>query len=277
MASKTVTRIQATAKAVEAAAATHADEVMSRLAPLLTPDGPTDLATLQRRLGEILQDERQALQAADAAHIEEQRDDIRPRKRRDAAVAVLHDRVSRARGAVEMTFGAGASNELFAIKGLTSHNPEDLLRQAEQILTRLRDDPPLSPEPGLEGVALDPQAWVTVLEPAHAELVAALAEVHADRRRAERTFRLKHEALARHNTIYSAVTAVLGGLYRLAGLEVYEERLRPVQPQSSGGGAAVPEEEPALEPPVPFPQPPAGGETPTVQEPAPAALPRRVA
>lgn len=213
MASRIVTRRQTTAGAVEAAAATHAAEVAAVLAPRLAEaagegEAPMDVLALQNRLGAVLRSHRQALEAADSAHIEELRDDIGPRDRRDAAVASLHDRVSRVRGTVETVFGAGASNRLFAIRGLTSRNPEVLRRQAERILARLRDESKPLPAPEVSWLAVDPAAWAAEIEPAHTELVTALREVYADRRRAETTFRLKQEALAAHNRAYVAVTSI---------------------------------------------------------------------
>lgn len=270
MPSRTVTRRQSTASAVEAAAATHAEEAAVRLAPRFAAvaaesDPPIDLLAFQNRLGGILQAERVAMEAADSAHIEELRDDIGPRERRDAAIASLHDRVSRVRGTVETVFAAGASNRLFAIRGLTSRNPEVLRRQAERMLERLRDTSKPLPEPEVTWLAVDPAAWAAEIEPAHAELLAALRDVYADRRRAETSFRLKQEALDAHNRTYAAVTSILSGLYRLAGLDAYDERLRPTVPQQ---GTAVEEElledEPLpdggegdgeVPPPLEFPQP----------------------
>lgn len=273
MASRIVTRRQTTAGAVEAAAATHAAEVAAVLAPRLAEaagegEAPMDVLALQNRLGAVLRSHRQALEAADSAHIEELRDDIGPRDRRDAAVASLHDRVSRVRGTVETVFGAGASNRLFAIRGLTSRNPEVLRRQAERILARLRDESKPLPAPEVSWLAVDPAAWAAEIEPAHTELVTALREVYADRRRAETTFRLKQEALAAHNRAYVAVTSILSGLYRLAGLDAYEQRLRPTVPQGTAVEDDLFEDEPLPDgtgaegegdappaPPLTFPQP----------------------
>jgi hypothetical protein len=282
MASKIVTRRQTTASAVEAAAATHAAEVSAALATQLDDlategEAPIDLEALQLRLGRVLQFQRQAMEAADSAHIEELRDDIGPRERRDAAVAALHDRVSRVRGTVETVFGTGASLKLFAIRGLTSRNPEVLRRQAEHIMDRLRDESKPLPEPDVTWLAVDPAAWLGEIEPAHAELVAALRDVYADRRRAEVTFRLKQEALDTHNRTYVAVTSILSGLYRLAGLDAYEQRLRPTVPQGTAVDDVLLEDEPLPEgtggedeveappaPPLEFPQ--AGGQQPAADE-----------
>jgi hypothetical protein len=275
MPSRTVTRKQGTASLVEAAAVTHAAEVAERLTGRLGAAGegepPLDLVALQNRLGSVLQAEREAMEGADSAHIEELRDDIVPRERRDAAVGALHDRVSRVRGTVETVFGAGASNRLFAIQGLTSRNPEVLRRQAERIVVRLRDESKPLPQPDVTWLAVDPAAWAAEIEPAHAELVAALRAVYADRRRAETTFRLKQEALDAHNRTYAAVTSILSGLYRLAGFDAYEQRLRPTVPQSTAVGEEPLEDQPLPEagegdgeatgpaPPLEFPQ--AGGPT----------------
>jgi uncharacterized membrane protein YccC len=184
------------------------------------------------------------MEAADSAHIEELRDDIDPRERRDAAVLALHERVSRVRGTVETVFGPGSSQKLFALKGITSRNPEVLRRQAERILDRLRNEAKPLPEPQVSWVAVEPAVWAAEIDPALAELVAALRAVYADRRRAETTFRRKQEAIDEHNRTYAAVTSILSGLYRLAKLDIYEERLRPTVPQSGAIDEELLEDEP---------------------------------
>jgi hypothetical protein len=236
MASKTVIRRQGTAGLVEAAAAQHAAEVAERLharaAALIGDEAAAfDWVALQTLLARMLEADREALEAADSAHIEELRDDIAPRERRDAAIEALHERVSRVRGIVEIVFGPGSSLKLFAVKGLTWRNPEVLRRQAGQVLSRLRDASRPLPEPRSTWMVSDPAAWAAEIESALAELVDALREVYADRRRAESTFRLKRRALDSHNRTYAAVTSVLSGFYRLAELDEYDERLRPAVPR----------------------------------------------
>jgi hypothetical protein len=271
MASRTVTRRQTTAGSVEAAAAEHAVEAAEKVTARLGIAGEedtsaVDFVALQSIFARALRADREAMEAADSAHIEELRDDIEPRERRDAAVGALYDRVSEVRATVETVIGAGASRKLFAIEGLTSRNPEVLRRQAERILDRLRDDAKPMPEPVASGVVVEPAVWAAEIEPAHAELVAALRAVYADRRRAETTFQRKQEALDEYNRTYGAVTSLLSALYRYAKLDGYDERLRPTVPQSSAveerladqpqpAGGEGEAQEPA--PPLQFPQ--AGG------------------
>ena len=188
MASRTVTRKQTTAGSVEAAAAEHAVEAAEKVAArlgIVVEEGTSavDFVALQSFFARALQADREAMEAADSAHIEELRDDIEPRERRDAAVGALYERVSEVRATVETIIGAGASRKLFAIEGLTSRNPEVLRRQAERILERLRDESKPLPEPVARGVVVEPEVWAAEIEPALAELVAALRAVYADRRR----------------------------------------------------------------------------------------------
>jgi uncharacterized membrane protein YccC len=119
-----------------------------------------------------------------------------------------------------------------------------LRRQAERILDRLRNEAKPLPEPQVSWVAVEPAVWAAEIEPALAELVAALRAVYADRRRAETTFRREQEAIDEHNRTYAAVTSILSGLYRLAKLDIYEERLRPTVPQSGAIDEELLEDEP---------------------------------
>jgi hypothetical protein len=242
MASRQVTRRQAVAGAVEAAANEHAVEVAQRverrLAELRGSVGAgLDLGRLQEALGELLAADRRALEAADAAHIEELRGDAETRERRDAATARLHEHLSRLRATVAALYGAGADARLFALRGRTGRNPEVLRRQAARVLARLRDVERPLPAPRTEWLKADPSTWAAELAPALAELEAALGAVHADRRRAEATHRAKQEALDRYDRTYTAVTGCLASLYHLADLDTYEERLRPRAARRAAGQA----------------------------------------
>jgi hypothetical protein len=143
---------------------------------------------------------------------------------------------------VAALYGAGADARLFALRGRTGRNPELLRRQAARVLARLRDVERPLPPPRTAWLHADPSAWAAELAPALAELEAALAAVHADRRRAEATHRAKQEALDRYDRTYTAVAGCLASLYHLADLDSYEERLRPRaarragQAESSGAG-----------------------------------------
>jgi hypothetical protein len=272
-----VTRRQGRSSAVEAAARKHAGEVARRLAPRFAGtgsdgEGEAVLGLLQERLERILRADREALEAADRAHIEELREDGEARRRRDAAVALVYSHVSRLRGMVETLFGAGAGARVFALRGETSRNPQVLRRQAERVVARLRDTAEPLPGPMLAGVAVDPEDWAAGIEPALGELKAALPQVDHDRRQAEATLCRKREALERHDRTYAAVTSILSGLYRLAELDHYDRRLRPTTPRSARGG----NERPPLAPPAEAVAPAAGELATAAAATAPAAPDRAI-
>lgn len=243
MESRQVTRRQKVAGAVEAAANEHAAEVAQRVERRLVElpgavGAGLDLGRLQEALGELLARDRRALEAADAAHVEELRGDIETRERRDLAAARLHELVSRLRTSVAALYGAGADARLFALRGRTGRNPELLRRQAAAVLARLRDAERPLPPPPASWLHADPSAWAAELAPALAELEAAHAAVHADRRRAEATRRARQEALDRYDRTYTAVAGCLASLYHLADLDAYEDRLRPRARRTGRAGQA---------------------------------------
>lgn len=225
MASQAVVRRQVKAAGVVAAAREHAGEVARRLASRADAEG-IDFLALQLAFARALEADREALEAADAAQIAELREEAAARERRDRAWAALHGSLSAVRATVEALWGAGAGARLFGVRGRTSRVPEVLRRQARMVIDRLRDEENPLPRPGA-AVAVDAGAWAAALEPELAELEATMVAVARGRRRGERTLRAKQEARASFDRTYGAVVRLLGGLYRLARLDAYEERLRP--------------------------------------------------
>jgi hypothetical protein len=244
MTSTKIARRQRDAGMVAAAAREHAAEAAERVEPLLArvaAEGEAfGLQRLQEALGLLLDDARRALEVADGAHIEEERDDIAARERRDRAAATLHQRLVGVRAACDRVYGPGADTRLLGLRGRTARHPEELRLQARRVIHRLRDpEAPLPPPPAL-ALAPDPSSWAAHLEGPLTDLETALRRVHRDRRARETTLCAKHEAIRRFDRTQSAVTSLLAALYRLAELDAFEERLRPRRgrPRSRSSEAA---------------------------------------
>lgn len=244
MTSTAIARRQRDAGMVAAAAREHAGEAAERVEPLLArvaPDGaPFALQRVQEALGLLLDDARGALEAADGAHREEERDDFEARERRDHTAAELHERLVGVRAACDAVYGPGASARLLGLRGRTARRPEELRLEARRVIDRLRSAEAPLPPPRALGLTSGPAAWAAHLEGPLAALEAALRRVHRDRRERETTLVAKHEAIRRFDRTQSAVTGLLAALYRLAELEVFEERLRPKRgrPRRKGVEAA---------------------------------------
>jgi hypothetical protein len=245
MTSTAMARRQREAGMTAAAARQHAAEAAERLEPLLArvaPGGePFALRRLQEALGLLLDDARRALEGADDAHREEERDDIDPRERRDRAAAELHRRLVQVRAACDSVYGPGAAVRVLGLRGRTARHPQALRLEARRVVDRLRDAGKPLPVPAGLAPRPDPEAWAAHLDEPLAELEALLRRVHRDRRARESTLVARHHALRRFDRTRSAVTGLLAALYRLADLDEYEERLRPRRgrPRKKGVEAAA--------------------------------------
>jgi hypothetical protein len=216
---------------VAAAARVHAAEAAGRVEALLAqvaPGGePFGLQRLQEALGSLVDETCRALEVADDAHLEEERNHLDPRERRDRATAELHRRLVAVRAACESVYGPGSVVRVLGLRGRTARHLQELRLQARRVIDRLRDAERPLPAPSGLGLAPDAELWASELEPFLADLEAALHRVHRDRRARESTLVARHEALARFDRTQSAVRSALAALYRLANLDHYEERLRP--------------------------------------------------
>lgn len=232
MLSKMVTDRRRSARFVEVAALTHAEEAAAALAPLLEAElaeGETlpDLALLQRLLGRALATQSAAMVAADELHNAELDDDFAPRSRRDEVTAELYRRLVGIRGAAAELYGAERSAALLGVDGATAQQPDALRRQAERLMARLRDPAFELPPPLLPGVAVDPASWVEILEPAATAVGEVLRELDRETREAETSFKNKTAAMAAYDRVFLSVARLLEALYRSAGEELLADRVRP--------------------------------------------------
>jgi hypothetical protein len=244
MTSTAIARRQRDAGMVAAAAREHAAEAAERVEALLAavaPDGELfALDRLQEALGLLLDDTSGALAAADGALVEEERDDVAARERRDRAAGALHERLVCVRAACDSVYGPGAGRRVLGLRARTPRHPKALRLEAWRVIDRLRDAGKPLPAPPMAALAPDPASWAAHLEEPLADLEAALRQVRLDRRARESTLLARRRALRRVDRTQSAVTTLLAGLYRLADLDRYEERLRPRRgrPRRNGVEAA---------------------------------------
>ena len=235
MPSKGVIDRQRVAQDVLQAARTHSQQVGEALAAQLggfVAEGePTpDFVAFQLLLARYLEDRLTRLVAADEIHLVELDDDQAPRLRRDEAVAQLHVSLVRIRDVIKAAYGTVLGTNLLGIDGATSNDPLTLHRQASRALDRLREPKMELPAVQLGGVDVDLQGLADELQPATAELTAALREVRHEQRQREATLKLKNEAMGEVDAAIGGVGRVLIGCDEIAGFPSFAARIRLTLP-----------------------------------------------
>jgi len=257
MPSKGVTDRQRVAKAIVAAARTHAQEVGERLQEVLAPavqEGETlpDLVAFQNILAHHLEMRIAAIVAADEAHLVEQDDDLDPRRRRDQAAETLHSTLVRIRAALSGAFGRDTIRELAGLQQDTALEPVVLLRQANRVLERLREPFLGLPEAQLEGIQVDFGLLADQLQPDLDNLTRAVQDVDRELRETETSLRLKDKALDAFDEAVAGIGRIVAGLDLLAGFSRYAEKVRLSLParrrRNTEGGDESPPPEDAPEP-----------------------------
>ncbi|MDI3282957.1 hypothetical protein [Polyangium sp. 15x6] len=231
MASKAVTDRQKSARAVTAAAHTHANEVATHVAELLSPhlrpdEEMPDVSLFLRLVGRLIATENEALVRADAAHERELADDAAPRKARDEAVEKVRRILVDLRAAVETTCGMAGLPRLHLLEAVPT-DPSVLATIGRSVLDALRDESVRLPAPRRRGLSLDREAFAEELELELPPLEKALAAVAREAREAEATLRQKRAAMEANDRAFSRGAAVLSSTFALAGLEDLAGRLKP--------------------------------------------------
>lgn len=235
MASKAVTDRQKSARAVAAAAHTHANEVAVRVAELLSPhlrpdEEMPDVSLFLRLVGRLIATENEALVRADAAHERELADDAAPRKARDEAVEKVRRILVDLRAAVETTCGMAGLPRLHLLEAVPT-DPSVLATIGRSVLDALRDESVRLPAARRRGLSLDREAFAEELELELPPLEKALAAVAREAREAEATLRQKRAAMEANDRAFSRGAAVLSSTFALAGLEELAGKLKPSQRQ----------------------------------------------
>jgi len=235
MASKAVTDRQKSARAVTAAAHTHANEVATRVAELLAPhlrpdEQMPDFGLFLRLVGRLIATENEVLVRADAAHERELADDAAPRKARDEAVEKVRRILVDLRAAVETTCGMAGLPRLHLLEAVPT-DPSVLATIGRSVLDALRDESVRLPAARRRGLSLDREAFAEELELELPPLEKALAAVAREAREAEATLRQKRAAMEANDRAFSRGAAVLSSAFALADLEELATRLKPSQRQ----------------------------------------------
>lgn len=242
MRSKSVLDRQKVAKAVIAAARVHAQEVgeelHTRFAPLLE-EGETlpDFTQFPIHLARFLESRLEELLAAENRHCLELSDDRDARLRRDEAGAAVQQQILALREAVSAVYGSDRVPLVLGLKGQTAQAPFHLQRQAQQILSRLRQ--PVTVEPVSELLPadqLDLAGAAERLEEATRELDEAIREVERENCEAELTLRQRDEAMEAFDQALRGVGLIVKSFFSLAGFPEYAKKLHLTVPNRRSKG-----------------------------------------
>lgn len=194
------------------------------------------ISTLVHLLLRRLQASTEHLVAADETHEAELRDDVEPRKLRDAASQALRTRIVEVRGGLEGIYGAATAREAGFI-GETPYDPVLLSRLAQ---TSIKALPRLKlPKPRLDVGPPDLTKLAAELKKLDDELNKHLKTVKREEGEAAVTLLAKTQAMTEHDTDFAAAASLLEGLLIVAGKPELADRVRP--PKREKPGAAVEE------------------------------------
>ncbi|MEE8524149.1 MAG: hypothetical protein V3T72_09485 [Thermoanaerobaculia bacterium] len=242
---------------VDAAVETHgndgADLLNTRYA---AGDGEpaVDYHIVFANLGGELRSARDAMIAANGAHLGVLAGIVGMRKQRDTLNKELSGRFQKARHTLEKLADPGQGFELLAVSGDTPRDPTGLVRQVRATVGFLESPNVNLPESDL-GINVDLTTMVTRLGTDADGLDAALTTLARERKVAQVTRQAKNDAFAAYDHAFRFVASTLEGLFHLAGLHELAERVRPVVPRpgrpAEDGGAE--DGEPAGDPPADAP------------------------
>lgn len=231
MPSKEVTDRQKSARAVSAAAETHAAQAAAKITAALEPHLATgermpDVALLLRLFGRGLADHGERLARADLAHEKELSDDAGPRRRRDESAAALYQVSYEARDALRSHYG----DEGLAALSMSAPAPADptaLVHWVSSAVERLRDPKTKLPAARRKAVRVDRKGLGDELAEGLPALTAALKDVDRERREAEGTLAAKATAMEGYDAAFRRGAGALTAMFRAAGMDDLAAKVRP--------------------------------------------------
>ena len=231
MASKQVTDREKSARAVAAAAETHAAQIAAGFARELAVHvrpGETlpDTGLLARLIGRKIAADNAALVAADRAHEQELSDDDGPREDRDAAAARVRSVLVDLRAAIESTYGARGLT-LLGLGDAIAVDPSVLATAGGNAQKALKDSTIQLPKPKRAGMTIDRAAFALDLTAELPALQKALAKVATEDREKEATQRVKNEAMVKNDASFTSGADFLAVSCQVAGLVDIAAKVRP--------------------------------------------------
>lgn len=250
MPSKLVTDRQKSAESVIALADAHKGAIAKGVEELLKPflkkgEVVPDIDAFVDLCARVLEDAKDRMVKADAAHEAELGDDAPIRAARDAAAAALYTRLVELREVLIGVYGAEVVGKV--LSGPTPEDPVVLERYAGEVAERLGKIK--LPAPRVKGAKLDPGDIAGSLGEHGDELKKQLKAVQREIREAQATLAAKNAEVAAYDERFAGVAMTLAGLLRIAGqrdlsAKVKPSTRRPGQTAEATGEVAEPESPP---------------------------------
>ncbi len=186
-------------------------------------------------IGRLVVDRLDKLLRLDKAHFDNVLIRRGLQEERDQGTRDLRAKLIDLRQATEAIFGKTKSAELIATDGNTPELADTLIDQAEHALAKLRAPDLELPEVRVRGFGSpNPQEWIDDIESVMDKLSGVRDELEAKRRHFERSVGRKEKAFEELDSAISHGTAVVRGLFHLAGLSHVANRLSVRRRSQSG-------------------------------------------
>ncbi len=230
--SRSVTRLQRLLLDVETSALEHAEEVAGAVTPVLQtglPDGATmpDLELFQVVVGHVLRHDRERVEAADEAHFTVLSRLNHQRLVRDDAREQLFPKLVEIRDTFDSAYGAGSCQRILGIGTHIPRTPLEVRRLCDRVIQRLSAADFVPPPARSAGIVVDPQQWVTELQPPTDTLRGALEAISVERRQADLTLEAKLEAIEASEKDLGRCSRMLEALYEVGERPHLAKRVRP--------------------------------------------------
>ena len=229
MAEKQITDRQKSAEAVHTAAETHgaaAGDAFAKRYKHFLQKGETmpDIGLAMRLVARSLEEDAKALAAAGLAHEAELRDDVQPRKDRDAAALALRNRTIEIRSALEGVYGVATATAA-GFAGETPRDPVALGQHVRGVVNGLGTIK--LPRPKVKGAHIDVAATAEELDGLEKGLAKHLRVVKREEREAEETQSAKSRALDAYDVNFTASATLIEAGLLVAGKPELADRVRP--------------------------------------------------
>ncbi|MEM9487612.1 MAG: hypothetical protein AAGC55_00640, partial [Myxococcota bacterium] len=231
MSFKHITDRQNSARQVIDTAKRHAVQAHDGLNEALSPhlqDGESmpDMALLIRLVGRWLDHHCHQLVAAGETHRDELADDKEPRRQRDEAFDAVRSALVDLRDSIHAIYGRDALG-VFAIAEPISSDPAVVISKAQEVITALRSESVILPEPKRRGMILDRSSFASEIALQLPNLWSAMEAVARETREAESTLAAKREAMAAYDQVFERSANLLEAAFAAAGLKDQADRVRP--------------------------------------------------